>query len=291
MSPLVSVLVTVYNREKYLAECLDSILASTYADYEVIVVDDRSSDKSAEIARSFVSRDSRVTFHQNDANLGDYGNRLRAASIAQGKYLKYVDADDLIYPHGLEVMVRAMEANPRAQLGISHSRTEDVKPYPWLLTPHESWHKEFLGDGCMGAGPTGAIIGRDAFREIGGFRSWGVLSDTDLWYRMSRRWPIVLLQPGLVWWRRHEDQEFTRDNAEAIYLERGLQLAVETLTAPDIPLTSEERDLALKRIKHRHARRLLSAAMKGRHRGTAIAIIRRSGLSLFDIIAGLRPYW
>jgi glycosyltransferase involved in cell wall biosynthesis len=67
--PLVSVIVTVYNREKYLAACLDSVLASTWTDYEVIVVDDLSSDNSAEIAAAYTSQDSRVYLHQNPVNL------------------------------------------------------------------------------------------------------------------------------------------------------------------------------------------------------------------------------
>ena len=90
----VSILVTVYNREAYLAECLDSILSSNESDFEVIIVDDASSDRSVEIAEQYASRDPRVVLHENEKNLGDYGNRNRAASLASGKYLKYLDADD-----------------------------------------------------------------------------------------------------------------------------------------------------------------------------------------------------
>jgi len=290
-SPAVSVLVTVYNRENYLAQCLDSILASTYSDYEIIVVDDRSSDTSAAIASEYASRNSRISFHQNEVNLGDYANRMQAANQACGKYLKYVDADDLIYPHGLGVMVSAMEANPQAALGISHSRPEDQQPYPWLLDPHESWKKEFLGDGCMGSGPTGAIIRRDRFFEIGGFGSWGVLSDTEMWYRMSARWPMVLLPPGLVWWRRHEDQEFTRGNAAAVYLDDGFRLAMNALESQECPLHADEKRRARNRARHRYARKLLSAAIKGGRRRDALVSIRKSGLSPRDLVGAFRPYW
>jgi glycosyltransferase involved in cell wall biosynthesis len=281
----------VYNRESYLAACLESISASTYQDFEVVVVDDRSTDGSPDIASELCARDSRFSFHQNAVNLGDYGNRMEAARLAQGRYLKYVDADDVIYPHGLAVMVEAMENNKDAMLGLSHSLPEDEHPYPWMLSPGDAYRKEFLGSGCMGSGPTGAIIQRDAFLESGGFESWGVLSDTDLWYRMSARWPLVLLAPGLVWWRRHEGQEFSRGDADIVYLEKGLAVAMKALESAECPLEPADRRLALERIRHRFSRRLLSAALKGPKRKAAIEAMRRSGLSAPDFIGAFRPYW
>jgi glycosyltransferase involved in cell wall biosynthesis len=288
--PMVSVIVTVYNRESYLAACLDSVLASTWTDYEVIVVDDLSSDNSAEIAAAYTSQDSRVYLHQNPVNLGDYPNRMRGAQLSSGKYLKYVDSDDIIYPHGLTLMVEAMESAPQAVLGLSHSLPEDVQPYPWFLSPEESWRKEFLGDGCMGSGPTGAIIRRDAFHDAGGFGDWGVLSDTDLWYRMSARWPLLLLPPGLVWWRRHESQQFTLDSAELTYLERGFQLAVTALKDPACPLSDSDRQSAINRARHRYARRLLSLGLRQGRPKAALKLLRRSGLSAGEIVGGLAPY-
>src|SRR5690606_2521559 len=99
-TPLVSVLMTVYNREKYIAEAIKSVLASTYQNWELIIVDDQSMDNSVAIAQSFAQKDPRIQVHVNKENLGDYPNRNRAASYAKGKYLKYVDSDDLIYPYG-----------------------------------------------------------------------------------------------------------------------------------------------------------------------------------------------
>ena len=112
--PLVSVLMTTYNREKYLAIAVESVLASTYENFELIIVDDQSKDKSYEIALSYAQKDKRVKVFKNEKNLGDYPNRNKAASLANGKYLKYVDADDMIYPTGLEVMVSGMEKFPEA---------------------------------------------------------------------------------------------------------------------------------------------------------------------------------
>ena len=194
-SPLVSVLVTVFNRESFLADCLESILRSTWSDYEVVVVDDGSTDRSLEIADRFAKRDGRITVVRNPSNLGDYPNRTKAIQQSRGALIKFVDADDILYPHSLAIMVEAMKTHPDAGLALAHSLPEDEEPYPWCLEPQRAWRKHFLGRGCLGCGPSGAIIRRDRFEEIGGFGDWGVLNDTDLWLRMSARWPVVLLPP------------------------------------------------------------------------------------------------
>src|SRR5438309_1057271 len=100
-NPLVSILMTSYNRERYIAEAIESALKSTYTEFELIIVDDGSKDRTVEIARSFESKDKRVKVYVNEHNLGDYPNRNRAAGYATGKYIKYLDADDMIYPWGL----------------------------------------------------------------------------------------------------------------------------------------------------------------------------------------------
>ena len=93
-SPLVSLLMTSYNREKYIGFAIESVLASTYTNWELIIVDDGSIDKTVEIAQQYEKKDGRIRFYRNEKNLGDYPNRNKAASYAGGKYIKYVDADD-----------------------------------------------------------------------------------------------------------------------------------------------------------------------------------------------------
>jgi glycosyltransferase involved in cell wall biosynthesis len=289
-TPLVSILMTVFNRERYVAAAVDSVLAQTMQDFELIIVDDVSTDGSVEIARQYAAREPRLRFFRNERNLGDYPNRTRAAEQARGRYLKYVDSDDLIYPNSLQIMVNALQSHPDAALALSHSKPEEERPYPWKLTPPEAWRMQFLGRGCLNVGPTGAIFRRDAFFDAGGFRDWGVLNDTDLWYRLAARWPVLLLPPGLVWWRRHEQQEFTRNNAAIAYLERGFALTVESLSSAECPLTVSERQSALDRARQHHARRLLSLAIRGSQPAQAWRLWRKSGVGLGGLLRGLRRY-
>jgi glycosyltransferase involved in cell wall biosynthesis len=290
-TPAVSVLVTVYNRESYLEQTLRSILASTFTDFEVIVVDDCSTDASAAIAKKLAEEDNRILFIQNEANLGDYGNRMKVASLARGPLLKYVDSDDLIYPYTLQVMVDAMNQHPEAAVGLAHSMPEDDQPYPWLLSSELAYEKHFLKRGCMSCGPTGAIIRRDAFNGSGGFRKeWGVLSDSDLWYRIAAEHSILLLPPGLVWWRRHEGQEYTKDGAAMDYLCRGYELDVLHLFADACPLPEQKQKVAIAKKRQHMARRLFALATKGRSPRLAMRLRRQIKLSWGEMAAGVRGY-
>src|ERR1035441_10654803 len=96
-TPLVSVLITAYQREQYIAAAIESVLAQTFDDFELIIVDDGSVDRTLEIARQHTTSP-RVQVHVNPANLGDYANRNRAAALARGRFLKFLDAADFMSP-------------------------------------------------------------------------------------------------------------------------------------------------------------------------------------------------
>src|SRR5262249_33387929 len=152
----VSVLMTSYNREKYIAAAIRSVLAQTFRDFELIVVDDGSTDRSLEIARAFERRDSRIRVAANDRNLGDYPNRNRAAELASAPLMKYHDSDDLMYPHCLEVMVAMLSAQPTAGFGLSIGLAWSGGPCPMLLTPRLAYPRGDFGPGLFNARPSDA---------------------------------------------------------------------------------------------------------------------------------------
>lgn len=105
---LVSVIVPVYNVEEYLPECLDSILASTYKNLEIIVVDDGSPDNCPRICDEYAQKDPRIkVIHQE--NQGLVGARNTGLKHAHGKYIGFVDSDDAVSPVMYEQLVRAIE--------------------------------------------------------------------------------------------------------------------------------------------------------------------------------------
>ncbi len=285
-SSKVSILTTVYNREKYLAECIESVLSSSYQDWELIIVDDVSKDTSLDIAKRYEQKDPRIKVYINDKNLGDYPNRNKAASYATGKYLKYLDADDLIYPHGLEIMVHTMEQFPEAGLGISQKVAEDIKPYPFVMQPKETFKREFLMRGVLGLGPTGTIIRRDVFKKIGGFTGTRYIGDTEMWYKIALIYPVVKMEDDLIFWRQHDDQEITKGQESFFYLENAFKLKLNTLNNKELPLEAHERQVALKKLNNRFSRNIVRLILKG-HIVLANTIRKSCGISWIKIFKTL----
>ena len=288
--PLVSILMTTYNREKFVAEAIESVLSSSFSDFELIIVDDQSWDNTYNISRKYANKDKRICVYQNNKNLGDYPNRNRAATYARGKYLKYLDSDDKIYYYGLEVMLHAMELFPDAALALSQGHPQGDFPYPYKVTPKDCFKEQFLGRGMLNCGPSGSIIRRDIFNSVKGFRIKRFLGDTELWYRIAMNHPIIKLPPGLVWWRKHDQQEISLGMESLYYLQCGFKLDLETLTNPECPLSPNDISRALTRIKQHHARRILSVAIKNLKILLAYKLYRESKLSLTDLATGLRSY-
>jgi len=207
---------TAYNREKYIAEAIESVLNSTYTDFELIIVDDCSNDRTVEIAKHYEALDSRVKVYVNEINLGDYPNRNKAASYANGEYLTYLDSDDLIYSHGLSKMIEAQKKFPDAALYmLTRNHDVDIKD-PVYYLPHESYLTHFESTGFLETGPLGTLINKNKFNEIGGFSGKRMISDTELWLKMAAIYPIVKIEKGLVFWRSHDNQETT--DGEKYYL-------------------------------------------------------------------------
>jgi glycosyltransferase involved in cell wall biosynthesis len=236
-APIVSVLMTSYNRENYIAEAIDSVLSSTLTDFELIISDDTSSDRTVEIARTYAAKDPRIKVFVNEKNLTDYPNRNRAASYATGKYLKYLDSDDVMYPHTLQVMVDHMEQFPEAGFGLC--ALHDDKPYPVVISSKQAYLEHFYTYGHFGRAPASSIIRRDAFEKVGGFTGENMIGDFQMWFILAREYPMVKIPPYLTWNREHPNQE-SRTKYAKIYPVLWKRVTDEALSHPACPLSPEE---------------------------------------------------
>lgn len=120
--PLVSIGLAVYNGEKYLREAIDSILAQTFIDYELIISDNASTDSTAEICQEYAARDPRIRYHRNATNIGGANNENQTFRMSRGKYFRWAAHDDVLAPTLLERCAEVMEANP-----------DVVLCYPWSV--------------------------------------------------------------------------------------------------------------------------------------------------------------
>ena len=128
--PLVSVVMPVYNTELYLAEAIESILAQTFTDFEFIIVDDGSRDRSPAIIRSYAERDPRIRLVQLAENAGEGPARIAGLAAARGEYLAGQDSDDISLPQRLEKQARFLQANPDVGAVGAYTRvvSEDLQP-------------------------------------------------------------------------------------------------------------------------------------------------------------------
>lgn len=262
-NPLVSILMTAYNREKYIGEAIESVLSSDYQNYELIITDDCSSDKTLEIAKQYASSDSRIKVYSNPENLGDYHNRNKAASYAQGKYLKYLDSDDTIYPWGLRAMVYCMEKEPSAALGVLSTEADAFAPLPVLVTPQDAYRKFFFYNDLLAVGPSGVIIRTDAFKKAGGFSGRKYIGDMELWLKIAAGDPLVCMPNYLIWWRQHEGQQIKEEKFNPSFEADKLLIYKEALAAADCPLSKEESSIALRNQYNMRGRIFLKNVLKG----------------------------
>ncbi len=133
-SPLVSVIVPVYNMEQYLGETLDSVLASDYPSFEVVVMDDGSKDASLEIAKEYARKDPRVKVH-TQPNAGACAARNHAIALAEGELILPFDADDKMCPNFIGDAVKAIMADAEVVVVCPKAEFFGERTGNWNLPP------------------------------------------------------------------------------------------------------------------------------------------------------------
>lgn len=123
---LVSVITPMYNAEKWIEETIQSVQAQSYSHWEMIIVDDCSTDCSPEIVKRLQKQDSRIRYYRNDTNSGVAISRNRAISYAEGRYIAFLDSDDKWYPHKLERQITKMQTE---QIAFCYSACEVIDKY------------------------------------------------------------------------------------------------------------------------------------------------------------------
>jgi len=281
--PLVSVLMTAYNRELYIAEAIESVLAQDYENYELIIVDDCSSDNTVEIAKSYQKKDSRIQVYVNEKNLGDYPNRNRAASYAKGYYLKYLDSDDLIYPWGLRVMVYCMEKFPVAGFGLMSYGLPLNIPYPILTESIDAFRFFYFKFALISMGPSGAIFRKDAFENVKGFSGKPYVGDSEMWIKMASKYSMVRMPLDLVWWREHNGQQINEGRKNNYYLENQYNIFIDGIINEACPLPLKEKRTVFRNLQNVRIRTILFNYFFKLKINRGIFLLKRSNLSVFDL--------
>lgn len=281
--PLVSVLMTVYNRANFIAEAIESVLQSTYPHFELIIVDDCSKDNSMQVAQTFAEKDVRISIYLNPKNLGDYPNRNKAASYAKGEYLMYVDSDDTIEPDAIEYIVDSFRKFPQANYStIYHGG--DVSESS-VISSEEVIRKHFFKQGLLHFGPGGTVVRRKFFQSIGGFpEKYGPANDMYYNVKAASNSPVLLLPYHYLHYREHEFQE---KNNKFGYLYNTYLYYQEFMALPELPLTQEERKYLLLKSKRRFLVNSFKYLKKTGNFKQTLQAYRLAGFGITDAFKGL----
>lgn len=227
---------TAYNREKYIAEAIESVLSSTYNNFELIIVDDCSTDNTVPIAQSYIEKDKRIKLFINEKNLGQFANRNKAADYATGEFLMNADSDDTLYADGIENCINAMLAFPQSSFGMFCPDTSKV---PFVIETQKAIRQHFFEKPFLTIGPGGTIIHRSFFNEINKYPvNYGVPGDMYFNLKATCFSPAVMLPFEFMFYRRHEGQEINNSYSylinNYIYLKDALANLPLTLNSAEI---------------------------------------------------------
>jgi glycosyltransferase involved in cell wall biosynthesis len=223
LNPLVSICIPTYCGEEYLRECLDSVLAQTFSDFEVLIVDDQSTDNTFDLAEEYATRDSRIKVVRNSQNLGLVGNWNHCLELAKGEWIKFVFQDDLLAPECLEKMLAAttfgkpiiycnrnfiFEAQtPEAtkQEYLSHLSSQNV--FGDTVEVSARQYAEFalknIGINFVGE-PTSVMFHRSVFYQFGSFNPHLIMiCDFEFYTRIAIHTGIVRVPEVLASFRVH----------------------------------------------------------------------------------------
>ena len=203
--PLVSILMTAYNREKYIAEAIESVLASTYKNFELIIVDDGSTDTTVQIIQQYQTKNAHIKLFVNPQNLGDYPNRNKAVSYAKGEYFIFVDSDDKTFIDSFEYLVTSMLVSPEADMGML---CRDTFLCNRVLQAKDSINYHFFKNQILIIGPGGTIIKTDFFKCIGNYPTqYGPANDMYFNLKAASLGSIKFLCKEFLYYRIHAGQE------------------------------------------------------------------------------------
>ncbi len=273
---------TAYYREKYIAEAIESVLASTYTNFELIIVDDCSKDNTVTIAKYYEEKDKRIKVYVNEKNLGDYPNRNRAASFAKGEFIIYVDSDDKTLKNGIENCVNTISQFPNANFGMYAPDTDTA---PFILDSSVALRKHFFEKPFLMIGPGGTIIRRSFFEEISGYPEiYGPANDLYFNLKATCHSSIVMLPFEFLCYRRHEGQEINNSYG---YLINNYRYLKDALAQLPLQLNQGQIEWLRKKNKRRFLVNVIKYFIKTKSIKRTREVLKKTGFGVQDVLVGI----
>ena len=213
-SPLISVIVPVYNSASYLAECIDSLLGQTATDIEIILVDDGSTDDSSSICAQYRSLHADKIKAVRQPNAGQSAARNTGLRLASGKYIAFCDADDAYAPHALEKLVQQLESNPQCDIAVAGYINADRCPAQWntdiefrIYTPTECIRRTLYQNKEFHTSVWAKLFRRNVFDEVR-FTEGLYYEDLEITSRVYAACRSIAITDSAVYFYRHNPASF-----------------------------------------------------------------------------------
>jgi glycosyltransferase involved in cell wall biosynthesis len=208
MRPLISILIPVYNSARFVAAALDSALAQTYERFEVVIVDDASTDGSLEILQPYAQRDARVRLFTHARNLGLPSTRNEAVQEARGEFIANLDSDDTAAPDRLALQLRYLQAHPECIVLGGQATFVDEDGDPVGVSEQKLSHEEIEAELFDGRGlallQTTSMMRRADVLTVGGYRQGlRTCEEHDLFLRLGEHGRLANLPDVLGAMRKH----------------------------------------------------------------------------------------
>jgi glycosyltransferase involved in cell wall biosynthesis/SAM-dependent methyltransferase len=219
--PKVSVVIIFLNAEKYLGEAIESVFSQTFTDWELLLVDDGSMDRSTEVALSYARQfATKVTYlqHENHINKGMSASRNLGIERSKGKYIALLDADDVWLPGKLKSQVQILEQHPEVALVATPAMYwyEDGsrRPQPMTIAPGivsaGSWIPKILENDNNAACPSAVLMNRELIQRLGGFEDsfrgpLMLFEDQVTWFKLNLEFPVYYTPEQLLLYRIHSE--------------------------------------------------------------------------------------
>ena len=284
--PLFTVATITYNSSKWVQQAVDSVLASSFVSFEYIIADDCSSDDTWSIVSQY--SDSRIVAFRHDQNIGEYANRNSVIKAAKGKYLLFVDGDDVLLKHTLRNLAEYIEAFPTAQMiwGV-HPAHIDFAILPHLFESTE------LMQLIYGTAVPLAVIGfnetvfrLEELRTAGGLSERYAIGDTHIKKKLALTTNALFVPSGFVFWRRSINQASNRVNQNYTNFLEGYLIDCEIMQQ----YTAEEKKELAADIKGSFIRRLLKNTLLKGKIADFISLYKKAGVAPGDFYFLFKKY-
>ena len=229
MNKLVSIVLPVYNGAEYLIESINSILSQTYQNWELLILDDCSTDETADISKEFENKDSRIHYYRNDVNLRLPGNLNKGFSLSKGDYLTWTSDDNRFHETAIEKMVSKIEMTNGVDFVYASYNVIDGNGdcIDYYVVPTDC--KDIIvGSNCIGAC---FLYTRRVYEAIGDYDvSLFLVEDFDYWQRIFARFTATSILDILYDYRKHENNLTNTMKKENFYtaykrmLQKNIQL-------------------------------------------------------------------